>query len=72
MSFPQNSFDAIPDYSRSKSTTEDAAKDIAAFVAMFFEIFSQFKGRGFHLTGESYGVSNRDIKDLKLPLILNP
>ncbi|KAL5492050.1 hypothetical protein ACEPAI_3497 [Sanghuangporus weigelae] len=37
------------------STTEDAAQDIAAFIAMFFETFSKFKGRGFHLAGESYG-----------------
>ncbi|GJE98981.1 peptidase S10, serine carboxypeptidase [Phanerochaete sordida] len=36
-------------------TTEDAATDIAAFVAIFFEHFSKFKGRGFHFAGESYG-----------------
>ncbi|EIN13162.1 serine carboxypeptidase [Punctularia strigosozonata HHB-11173 SS5] len=36
-------------------TTEDAAADIAAFVAIFFENFSKFKGRGFHMAGESYG-----------------
>ncbi|KAH9487388.1 Carboxypeptidase Y-like protein A [Psilocybe cubensis] len=36
-------------------TSEDAAKDIAAFVAIFFENFSQFKGRAFHMSGESYG-----------------
>ncbi|EJD07215.1 serine carboxypeptidase [Fomitiporia mediterranea MF3/22] len=37
------------------STTEEASQDIAAFVAMFFETFDNFKGRNFHLTGESYG-----------------
>ncbi|KAL1739185.1 Alpha/Beta hydrolase protein, partial [Schizophyllum fasciatum] len=36
-------------------TTEEAAKDIAAFVAIFFEHFGQFKGRPFHMAGESYG-----------------
>lgn len=40
----------------SQGNTPDAAKDIAAFVAIFFEHFSQFKGRGFHMAGESYGV----------------
>ncbi|EIN05318.1 hypothetical protein PUNSTDRAFT_145805 [Punctularia strigosozonata HHB-11173 SS5] len=36
-------------------TSEDAAADIAAFVVIFFEHFPQFKGRGFHMAGESYG-----------------
>ncbi|KAH9939580.1 Alpha/Beta hydrolase protein [Amylocystis lapponica] len=36
-------------------TTEEAAKDIAAFIAIFFEHFSKFKGRAFHMAGESYG-----------------
>lgn len=39
-----------------QSTTEESAKDIAAFVAIFFEHFSKYKGRGFHMAGESYGV----------------
>ncbi|KAH7885523.1 Alpha/Beta hydrolase protein [Phlebopus sp. FC_14] len=43
------------DYGESVSTTEEGAKDIAAFVAIFFENFSQFKGRAFHMAGESYG-----------------
>ncbi len=34
----------------------EAADDIAAFMAIFFEHFSSFKGRGLHLAGESYGV----------------
>ncbi len=29
---------------------------MAAFVAIFFEHFSKFKGRPFHMAGESYGV----------------
>ncbi|KAF8443143.1 Alpha/Beta hydrolase protein [Boletus edulis BED1] len=45
------------DYGEAVSTTEEAAKDIAAFVAIFFENFSQFKDRAFHMAGESYGVS---------------
>ncbi|KAI0041504.1 serine carboxypeptidase [Auriscalpium vulgare] len=36
-------------------TTEEAADDIAAFIAIFFENFSSFKGRSLHLAGESYG-----------------
>ncbi|EKM54964.1 uncharacterized protein PHACADRAFT_255219, partial [Phanerochaete carnosa HHB-10118-sp] len=43
------------DHGETVSTTEEAAKDVAAFVAIFFEHFSKFKGRGFHLAGESYG-----------------
>jgi carboxypeptidase C (cathepsin A) len=38
-----------------QSTSEEAAVDIAAFVFIFFEHFSQFKGRPFHMSGESYG-----------------
>ena len=41
----------------SKGTSEDAAEDIAAFVAIFFENFTKFRGRRFHMVGESYGVS---------------
>ncbi|KAH8081981.1 alpha/beta-hydrolase [Cristinia sonorae] len=43
------------DYGEYVSTTEEAATDIASFVAIFFEHFSQFKGRPFHMAGESYG-----------------
>ncbi|KAF9516920.1 hypothetical protein BS47DRAFT_1375810 [Hydnum rufescens UP504] len=43
------------DFGRTIETTEDAAKDVAAFVSIFFETFSQFKGRPFHMAGESYG-----------------
>ena len=38
-------------------TTEDAAKNIYAFITIFFETFPQFAGRPLHLAGESYGVS---------------
>ena len=43
-------------YHGSQSTSEEAARDIAAFVAIFFENFPSFKGRAFHMAGESYGV----------------
>ncbi|TFK48035.1 alpha/beta-hydrolase [Heliocybe sulcata] len=43
------------EYGETVSTTEQAAVDIAAFVAIFFEHFNQFKNRGFHMAGESYG-----------------
>ena len=39
-----------------QGTSEEAADDIAAFVAIFFENFPAFKGRSFHMAGESYGV----------------
>jgi carboxypeptidase C (cathepsin A) len=39
-----------------QGTTEESAKDIASFVAIFFEHFTKFKGRAFHMAGESYGV----------------
>ncbi|KAL5634578.1 hypothetical protein ACGC1H_002578 [Rhizoctonia solani] len=43
------------DYGETISTTEDAAKNVQAFVTIFFETFSKFKGREFHMSGESYG-----------------
>ncbi|KAG6900567.1 hypothetical protein C0993_008721 [Termitomyces sp. T159_Od127] len=43
------------DYGEFVGTSEDAAVDIAAFVVIFFENFSKFKGRAFHMAGESYG-----------------
>ncbi|KAF8907721.1 serine carboxypeptidase [Gymnopilus junonius] len=43
------------DYGEYVSTTEESAKDISAFVAIFFQHFTNFKGRGFHMAGESYG-----------------
>ncbi|KAJ7496982.1 Alpha/Beta hydrolase protein [Mycena latifolia] len=43
------------DYGETVSTTEEAAKDMAAFTFIFFEHFSKFKGRSFHMAGESYG-----------------
>lgn len=36
-------------------TTEAAALDVQAFISIFFETFSEFKGRKLHLAGESYG-----------------
>ncbi|KAK1217826.1 hypothetical protein PQX77_019499 [Marasmius sp. AFHP31] len=43
------------EFGESVSTTEEAAQDVAAFVAIFFENFSKFKGRPLHMAGESYG-----------------
>ncbi|KAH9992500.1 serine carboxypeptidase [Russula compacta] len=43
------------EHGQSVSTSEEAAQDIAAFVAIFFEHFPSFKGRAFHMAGESYG-----------------
>ncbi|KAF9567098.1 serine carboxypeptidase [Agrocybe pediades] len=43
------------DYGQAVDTTTAAAKDIAAFTAIFFEHFSQYRSRPFHMAGESYG-----------------
>ncbi|KAJ3518025.1 hypothetical protein NLJ89_g127 [Agrocybe chaxingu] len=43
------------DYSKSVGTTKAAAKDVHAFISIFFETFTQFAGRPLHLAGESYG-----------------
>ncbi|KAJ7723704.1 serine carboxypeptidase [Mycena olivaceomarginata] len=43
------------DYGETVGTTEEGANDIAAFIFVFFEHFTKFKGRSFHITGESYG-----------------
>ncbi|KAJ7062729.1 serine carboxypeptidase [Mycena amicta] len=44
------------DYGEHTFTTEEAAKDISAFLFVFFEHFSQFKGQALHMAGSSYGV----------------
>ncbi|KAH9916734.1 serine carboxypeptidase [Epithele typhae] len=42
------------DHGEYVSSTYEASKDIAAFVAIFFHHFDNLKGRKFHMTGESY------------------
>lgn len=44
------------DFGETVETTEDAAKNVHAFISIFFETFKQFSGRALHLSGESYGV----------------
>ena len=48
------------DYGEVVETTEDAAKNVHAFISIFFETFTQFKGRRLHLAGESYGVNTHN------------
>ncbi|KAI0756370.1 serine carboxypeptidase [Daedaleopsis nitida] len=43
------------DHGEKVGSTIEAGQDIAAFVTIFFEHFSKFKGRPFHMAGESYG-----------------
>jgi carboxypeptidase C (cathepsin A) len=45
------------DHGQHVFTTPEAARDVNAFVSMFFDVFVEFKGRAFHLAGESFGVS---------------
>ncbi|SJK99169.1 related to PRC1-carboxypeptidase y, serine-type protease [Armillaria ostoyae] len=42
-------------YGEMVSTTEDAGRDVAAFISIFFATFTQFEGRALHMAGESYG-----------------
>ena len=42
------------DYGETVETTEDAARNVYAFITIFFETFSEFAGRPLHLAGESY------------------
>ncbi|KAL1407126.1 hypothetical protein Q8F55_006540 [Vanrija albida] len=37
------------------ATAEEAGQDVAAFISIFFDTFKEFKGREFHMAGESYG-----------------
>ncbi|KAG5650780.1 hypothetical protein H0H81_011078 [Sphagnurus paluster] len=43
------------DFGETVETTEAAAKNVHAFLSIFFETFKQFSGRALHLSGESYG-----------------
>ncbi|KAH7888095.1 Alpha/Beta hydrolase protein [Phlebopus sp. FC_14] len=42
------------DFGETVETTEDAARNVHAFLTIFFETFKEFSGRPFHLSGESY------------------
>jgi len=44
------------EYGETVENTEEAAKNVQAFITIFFETFTQFAGRPLHLAGESYGV----------------
>ncbi|KAI0048899.1 alpha/beta-hydrolase [Auriscalpium vulgare] len=52
---PVNVGFSYAEYDMHVDNTPNAAKDIAAFVAIFFEHFASFKGRAFHMASESYG-----------------
>ncbi|KAJ7590812.1 Alpha/Beta hydrolase protein [Mycena floridula] len=43
------------DFGETVETTEAAAKNVHAFITIFFQVFKQFSGRPLHLAGESYG-----------------
>ncbi|KAH9842383.1 peptidase S10 serine carboxypeptidase [Rhodofomes roseus] len=42
------------DYGETVETTEEAARNVHAFINIFFQTFSEFSGRPLHLSGESY------------------
>ncbi|KAI0354043.1 alpha/beta-hydrolase [Trametes cingulata] len=42
------------EYGEAVTNTQEATDDMAAFIAIFFEHFTKFKGRALHLAGESY------------------
>ncbi|EPT00094.1 peptidase S10 serine carboxypeptidase [Fomitopsis schrenkii] len=42
------------EYGETVETTEDAARNVHAFITIFFETFAEFSGRPLHLAGESY------------------
>ncbi|CAN6615870.1 carboxypeptidase Y [Trichomonascus vanleenenianus] len=41
--------------SNTVDNTRDAAKDVYAFLSLFFKQFPQYSGKGLHIAGESYG-----------------
>ncbi|TRM68590.1 peptidase S10 serine carboxypeptidase [Schizophyllum amplum] len=43
------------DFGETVETTEEAAKNVHAFITIFLETFTQLAGRPLHLSGESYG-----------------
>ena len=47
-----------------QSSTQEAAEDVAAFVALFFHHFSALQGRKFHMAGESYAVRVPTLREL--------
>ncbi|KAH7098189.1 peptidase S10, serine carboxypeptidase [Auriculariales sp. MPI-PUGE-AT-0066] len=51
---PVNAGFSYADHGERVTTTDEAAVDVAAFVAIFFETFSEFRGGAFHMAGESY------------------
>ncbi|KAN0097812.1 Merops: S10.UPW [Tylopilus felleus] len=42
------------DFGETVETTEEAARNVHAFITIFFETFKTFAGRRFHLSGESH------------------
>ncbi|KAG8786044.1 hypothetical protein FRC12_016982 [Ceratobasidium sp. 428] len=46
---------SFAEFDQNVETTEEAAKDVQAFLSIFFETFGKLKGREVHLASESYG-----------------
>jgi len=44
------------DFGETVDTTEEAARNVHAFLTIFFETFRDFSSRPLHLAGESYAV----------------
>ncbi|OCH92451.1 serine carboxypeptidase [Obba rivulosa] len=68
------------EYGETVDNSVDAGRDIAVFTAIFFEHFTKFKGRPFHMAGESYAgryipVFATEVYELNAKLLqagLNP
>lgn len=57
------------EYGIQVNTTEEAAKDIYAFVFLFLEHFSHYQGRPLHLSGESYGGRYLPVRVVLVSLV---
>lgn len=50
------------DFGETVETTEEAARNVHAFLTIFFETFRDFSNRPLHLAGESYAVGTPDCE----------
>lgn len=56
------------DHDEQVDNSIDGGQDIAAFTAIFFEHFTDFKGRAYHMAGESYSVRVQRLWSATVPV----